>query len=96
MWARVRGKTENALLRVPFQAVYVFRLGAVAPLHGIRSKTKLYNALYTVMGPLLPALYRWFPKYVTTTEQVGRAMLHAARRGAPKPVLENADINRLG
>jgi uncharacterized protein YbjT (DUF2867 family) len=95
MWARVKGSTENALLRLPFKAAYMFRPGAIAPLHGIRSKTRLYQAFYTIAGPLMRLLYSVFPKYVTTTGQMGRAMLAAAKHGAPKPVLENADINRL-
>jgi uncharacterized protein YbjT (DUF2867 family) len=94
MWARVKGETENALLRLPFRAAYMFRPAAIVPLHGIRSKTWWYRLFYAAVAPLLPLLYRWFPKYVTTTEQVGRAMILVARRGAPRTVLENADINR--
>lgn len=94
MWARVKGETENALLRLPFKAAYMFRPGFIQPLHGIISKTKLYRAFYAVTGPIFPLLKR-FPKYVTTTEQLGRAMLEVARRGAPKPILESADINSL-
>jgi uncharacterized protein YbjT (DUF2867 family) len=95
MWARVKGKTENELLRLPFQAAYMFRPAAIVPLDGIRSKTKLYRALYVVLGPILPWLNARFPKYVTTTEQVGRAMIQVAKQGAQKPALENLDINRL-
>jgi len=95
MWARVKGKTENDLLRLPFRAAYMFRPAAIQPLHGIRSKTKLYNLIYTITGPLHPLLGRLFPGYVTTTEQVGRAMIEVARHGAPKPILETADINAL-
>ncbi len=95
MWARVKGQTENALLALPFKGVYVFRPAAIQPLHGIRSKTSWINAAYAVLGPLYPVFKRLVPDYVTTTEQVGRAMLAVARRGAPKRVLENADINRL-
>jgi len=95
MWARVKGQTENALLRLPFKSVYVFRPAAIQPLHGIRSKTAWINAAYAVLGPLYPVFKRLVPDYVTTTEQIGRAMLAVARRGAPKRVLENADINRL-
>jgi uncharacterized protein YbjT (DUF2867 family) len=95
MWARVKGKTENDLLRLPFHAACMFRPAMIVPLHGIRSKTRLYRLLYTATALLLPSLYRWFPKYVTTNEQVGRAMLQVARDGAPKAVLENADINAL-
>jgi uncharacterized protein YbjT (DUF2867 family) len=95
MWARVKGKTENALLQLPFQAQYMFRPAFIQPLHGIRSKTKLYRALYAVMGPICPLLRVLFPKYVTTTEQVGRAMLKVAQQGAQKSVLENWDINEI-
>ena len=95
MWARVKGQTENALLALPFKGVYVFRPAAIQPLHGIRSKTAWINAAYAVLGWLYPVFKRLAPDYVTTTEQVGRAMLAVARRGAPKRVLENADINRL-
>jgi uncharacterized protein YbjT (DUF2867 family) len=95
MWARVKGKTENALLKLPFKAAYMFRPGIIRPMHGIKSKTRLYRNLYLVMTPLFPLLVRVAPKRVTTTEQVGRAMLAVAKRGAPKPVLENADIRQL-
>jgi nucleoside-diphosphate-sugar epimerase len=95
MWARVKGKTENDLLRLPFKAAYMFRPGAIVPLHGVRSKTKFVQAFYTVMKPVLPLLYSLFPKYVTTTEQMGRAMLTAAKQGAPRSVLETWDINKI-
>ena len=92
MWARVKGETENALLGMGFRAAYMFRPGAIVPLHGITSKTKLYRTVYTVLTPFLPLLLKVFPKYVTTTEQVGRAMLRVLKRGYPKQVLEAVDI----
>jgi len=95
MWARVKGRTENALLELPFQT-YAMRPGYIQPLHGITSKTRLYSAMYAVVKPLYPLLRRIAPAYVTTTEQVGRAMLHVARAGVPKRVLETKDINALG
>ena len=95
MWARVKGKTENDLLRLPFKAAYMFRPGGIVPLHGVRSKTGFFQATYTVLGPLLPLLYKLFPQYVTTTEQVGRAMLKVAKAGASKSILETSDINKL-
>jgi uncharacterized protein YbjT (DUF2867 family) len=95
MWARVKGKTENDLRKLPFRGCYLFRPGAIVPLHGIRSKTRVYQAFYSVLSPLLPVLYKLFPKYVTTTEQLGRAMIRVARDGWPTRVLENADINRV-
>jgi uncharacterized protein YbjT (DUF2867 family) len=95
MWARVKGKTENALLQMPFKAAYMFRPAYIQPLYGIRTKTKWYGVLYAMVGPLYPVWKLLFPKYVTTTECVGRAMLNVARRGAPKSVLENQDINNI-
>ena len=93
MWAQVKGKTENALLRMPFKAAYMFRPGYIQPLHGIRTKTRWYGAMYAAMAPLYPLWKLLFPKYVTTTECVGRAMLKVAKQGAAKRVLETSDIN---
>jgi uncharacterized protein YbjT (DUF2867 family) len=92
MWARIKGKAENAVLRMPFRASYVFRPAFIQPLHGITSRTRLYRILYRVMAPLVPVLRALFPRYVTTTEQIGRAMLAVARQGAPKRILESPDI----
>ena len=94
MWARVKGRTENALLQLPFQGVYMFRPGYIQPLHGIRSKTRLYRALYALLGFAGPLLQRLAPGLVTDTERVGRAMLNVARRGYDKKILETPDINR--
>jgi uncharacterized protein YbjT (DUF2867 family) len=95
MWARVKGKTENALLRLPFKAAYMFRPGFIQPLHGIESKTPLYRVFYKATGPILPFLRQIFPNQVLTTEQIGRAMLNAAKRGAAKQILEAPDIRAL-
>jgi uncharacterized protein YbjT (DUF2867 family) len=95
MWARVKGRLENSLLRLPFRAAYMFRPGMILPMHGIRSKTKSYRILYTVIKPLGPLL-RWaFPRQVLTTEEVGLAMLAAARNGASKRVLETGDLRDI-
>jgi hypothetical protein len=93
MWARVKGETENALLKLPFQAAYMFRPGFIRPMHGVTPKTKWLRAVYAVIGPLYPVLKTLVPRYVTTTECVGRAMINVARHGAPKRVLESQDIN---
>jgi hypothetical protein len=95
LWARVKGKTEDALLRLPFQAAYMFRPGVIRPLDGVRSKTKLYRMAYALAGPVLRSPYPRFPKYATTTQQVGRAMIRVAEDGFPKSVLESSDINQL-
>jgi uncharacterized protein YbjT (DUF2867 family) len=96
MWARVKGATENALMRLPFRAAYMFRPGFIQPLHGVRSKTALYRAAYVIAAPIFGLLRRWRPDSVTTSVQVGRAMLAVAKRGAPAPLVEMADINALG
>ena len=95
MWARVKGKTENDLLKLPFRAAYMFRPAAIQPLHGVRSKTAWVQGIYVATAPLLSWLSRVAPKYVTTTEQMGRAMIAVARNGYSKPVLESEDINSL-
>lgn len=96
MWARVKGATENALLALPFKAAYMFRPGMIEPMHGVRSKTKVYDAAISVLGPVLGLARRVWPDKITTTEKVGRAMLAVARHGAPKTVLNPMDINALG
>lgn len=95
MWARVKGRTENTILKMGFKAAYMFRPGFIQPMHGIRSKTRLYQIIYDITGPLLPLLKKPFGRYINTTEQIGRAMLEVARSGYPKPILEIADINNF-
>jgi uncharacterized protein YbjT (DUF2867 family) len=92
MWARVKGKTENALLRLPFKASYMFRPGVIQPAHGERSKTAAYRIAYTFSKPVLPLLRRLFPRYILTTEEIGRAMIQVAKHGSPKKILESWDI----
>lgn len=96
MWARVKGRTENALLKLPFQSppggAYMFRPGAIVALHGVVSRTRLYRVLYVFVAPLTPLLLRVFSHSITTTEQIGRAMLRVAREGYPKYILEPVDI----
>lgn len=95
MWARVKGQTENALLAMPFRAVYIFRPGIIQPLHGIKSRTAAYRLLYNVAAPILEAARRFWPQYVTTTEELGRAMLLAGKRGTGKRVVEAKQIAEL-
>jgi uncharacterized protein YbjT (DUF2867 family) len=92
MWARVKGRTENALLKLPFKGVYMFRPGIIRPMHGAVSKTRSYRLLYAVMAPALPVLQWAFPKSILTTEIIGRAMINVVRRGFPKAILEPSDI----
>ena len=94
MWSRVKGNAEDALLKMPFKAAYMFRPAFIEPLHGIQSKTKSYRIAYAIVRPLFPMLLK-LPKYVTTTERIGRAMLNVTKHGAPKHILESQDINEL-
>ena len=95
MWAQVKGETENALLRMPFRAAYMFRPGYIQPLHGVISKIAWARGVYVVIGPFYPVLQALFPQFVTTTEQIGKAMLAVVRSGFPKSVLESRDINSI-
>jgi uncharacterized protein YbjT (DUF2867 family) len=95
MWARVKGKTENALLAMPFKGAYMFRPGYIHPMHGIKSRTALYNALYVVLKPLYPVFKTLSPDSVTTTEAIGKAMIAIAAKGDAKHILDPVDINRL-
>lgn len=95
MWARVKGRTENRLLRMEFKGAYMFRPGAIEATHGARSKTPLYSAMYAVFKVLLPPLRRLFPNYILTTSQIGQAMLAVTRHGTAKNILETTDIRLL-
>jgi uncharacterized protein YbjT (DUF2867 family) len=94
MWARVKGRTENALLRLPFKS-YMFRPGVIVPMDGIQSKTAAYRILYKIAWPLLPLL-RWaLPNQVLTTREIGQAMLAVAKHGYERQILETKDIRAL-
>jgi uncharacterized protein YbjT (DUF2867 family) len=95
MWARIKGKTENALLAMPFKGAYMFRPGYIHPMHGIKSRTALYNAFYVVLKPLYPLLKALLPNSVTTNEAIGKAMITVAVKNEPKHILNPVDINRL-
>jgi uncharacterized protein YbjT (DUF2867 family) len=94
MWARVKGRTENALLRLPLNA-YMFRPGVIQPLDGIQSKTSSYRLFYKLAGPLMPMLSRALPRQILTTREIGQAMLAVARNGYPTRILETRDIRRV-
>jgi uncharacterized protein YbjT (DUF2867 family) len=95
MWARVKGRTENELLRMPFRAAYMFRPGFIVPLDGIESKTRSYRIFYAVLKPLMPVFHRLFPRSVLTTREIGEAMLMSARQANEKRVMETEDIRAL-
>ena len=94
MWARVKGRLENDLLAL-FPSAYMIRLGALRPMHGERSKA-WYAFMLTVFAPFWPLLQWIAPNSIITTEELGRAMIRAVRKGGPKHVLESADLVALG
>jgi uncharacterized protein YbjT (DUF2867 family) len=91
MWQRVKGRTENAIVEMVPNG-YAFRPGFIRPTHGARSKTRLYDTVYTVTTPVLSLLERIAPRYVTSTDRLGRAMLRAARTGFGSRIVENRDL----
>jgi uncharacterized protein YbjT (DUF2867 family) len=95
MWARVKGKTENALLALPFKAAFMFRPGFIQPMAGIRSKTGWYQAFYSIAAPLYPLVHWLLPQYSTTTRNLGRALIRVAAEGYTNPLLYSRDINAL-
>ena len=95
MWARVKGKTENELLKMPFQKAYMFRPGIIRPLKGIKSRTPLYRFLYIIITLFWP-LFKWMMgKNLTDTTRIGKAMINVIAFGSEKKYFENKDINLL-
>jgi uncharacterized protein YbjT (DUF2867 family) len=95
MWAQVKGRTEDALLAL-FPSAVMIRLAMLRPMHGEVAKTRWTRVAYAVLGPLLPVVRAVAPGSVITSEELGRAMLKAARGGAGKRVLESRDLRALG
>ena len=95
MWARVKGRTENAILEMGFRAAYMFRPGFIQPVRGVRSKTAWYQAAYTLLAPMSPLLMRLAPNHITTTARLGRAMIQVASTGYDANILYTRDINAL-
>ena len=95
MWARVKGKTENALLTLGFKAAYMFRPGYIQPIGDVQSKTGWVQTAYDIARPLYPLIHRLLPNNSTTTSNLGRAMIQVAVAGYSKHVLYSADFNTL-
>jgi len=91
MWARVKGKTENALLSLPFRSAYMFRPGYIQPTKGLKHAYKMYK----ILTPIYPTLRKLFPKYVCSLEEIGRAMINSTLKGYKKPIIEIKDIVEL-
>ena len=88
MWARVKGKTENDLMKLPFKRVYNFRPGFMKPTPGLKNTLGLYKYL----GWLYPILHKVMPDMTSTLAETGLAMINAARYGYRKNILEVKDI----
>ncbi len=88
MWARVKGKTENDLMKLPFKAAYMFRPGYIQPTKGLKNTYKMYK----VFAPIYPIIKLLFSKYVTTLREIGLAMINVTLYGSEKKVLECKDI----
>jgi uncharacterized protein YbjT (DUF2867 family) len=95
MWARVKGRAENLLLGMGFERATMFRPAFIQPLRGVVSKTRSYRVMYAVLKPFYPLLKLLFPRQVTTSVAVGRAMIRAAHEGSAKAILECWEINEL-
>lgn len=99
MWARVKGRTENALLKLAsdgvLKAAYMFRPGFIRPMRGVRTRTPMYAFFIALGRPFFPLLMR-FPSVATSSDRVGKAMIRIVKEGFAKPHVETADINRLG
>jgi uncharacterized protein YbjT (DUF2867 family) len=93
MWARVKGRTEDALLAMDFGDAYMFRLGMMLPDSDVQSKTGWVNTMYTLLRPLFPLFQR--SKWVTTSTKMGRAMINTLRYPPEHSVLESQQINEL-
>ena len=89
-WARIKGKTENDLLKLPFKDSFMFRPGYIQPIKGLKHSYKIYNYL----SPIYPMLQRFFPKYVGTLEELGRSMINVTLSGYEKKVLKIVDIRK--
>ena len=95
MWAQVKGRTENVLLDL-FPNAYMFRLAMLQPMNRETSKTRWTRVGYSIFRPVLPLVRAVAPGAVITSEELGRAMIRIARKGAEKRVLENRDMIALG
>jgi uncharacterized protein YbjT (DUF2867 family) len=95
MWARIKGKTENEILKMKFKNAYVIRPAFIQPKDGIQSRTRLYRWLYIAFIPFMPLIKLFAPKSVITTQALGKVMVQIARQGTPKKLLESRDIVAL-
>jgi len=92
MWARVKGKTENAILKLPFKSAFMFRPGFIQPVNGVKSKTSLYKTIYSIVGPFYPLLKWMNPNGLITTNDLAKAMIKTTLDGYDEAIIYNKDI----
>ena len=92
MWARVKGKTENDLMKLPFKDVYAYRPGYIQPIKGLKNSYKIYK----IFSPFYSVLEKLFSKYVGTLEEIGNSMINVTLNSYDKKVLEVVDIRQTG
>lgn len=94
MWARVKGRTENALSGLPFHS-FAVRPGFVQPRHGVRSRTTLYRVIYSVGRFLYPVLRRIAPGVMIDSQTLARGMVELAANGSPEKIVTSNELRRL-
>lgn len=94
MWARIKGKTENELLKMSFKAAFMFRPGYIQPLRGVKTKTKLYATIYALFG-LIYLVLKHFPSLATNSINIGKTMINTLVKNPEIRILNNKDINEL-
>lgn len=90
MWARIKGKTENDLLKLPFKSAFMFRPGYIQPIKGMKNTYMIYK----LIAPLYPVWKFLFPKHVITLEEIGKAMINVTLRGSKTKILNCTDIGK--
>ena len=93
MWARVKGRTENYVLKKGFRNAYAFRPGVIIPEKGVQAKVPWYNTAYKILRPFFSLMKK--SKSITTTTRIGQAMLSVMGKGFPKTHLGNTEINEI-
>ena len=93
-WARVKGKTENRILDMPFRAAYMFRPGYIHPYRGVGSKTIWVSLLYGIFG-ILYQILKFFPRTATNSINMGRAMIYCLNGEYKEKILNNKEINEV-
>lgn len=96
MWARVKGKTENDLLKLGFKQAFMFRPGGIIPVKGVSPSNKFYRLIINNMGWLLRLMKTIAPNSIVSTAQIGQAMINATKKGYAKHILNPRDILALG